>query len=223
MITYPKLLAELNSLADAKYAAFHGKLLKNPSVSLIGVKTPYLRKLAKKYQTEWQTIFAFPNDFYEVKFIKLAQCSVLPYDEFISKVDECVALMDNWALCDCFAPKSIAKNRQAFISVIQKYLSFPQEFTQRFALVCLLQNYVQEEYLPLIYASILQADVALYYVRMAAAWLLAEVLVKHYDSGLAFLQTAPLDKRTKNKAIQKANESFRLNQMQKQNLKTYKA
>ena len=57
---------------------------------------------------------------------------------------------------------------------------------------------------------------------MAAAWLTAEILVKHFGEGVRFLQEGALDAKTHNKAIQKAVESFRLNKEQKEQLKALK-
>ena len=57
---------------------------------------------------------------------------------------------------------------------------------------------------------------------MACAWLVAEVLIKHYSDGVQFLKGKQLDKKTHNKAIQKAVESFRLLPEQKTYLKTLK-
>ena len=57
---------------------------------------------------------------------------------------------------------------------------------------------------------------------MAAAWLIAEVLIKHYDEGVKFLLKNSLDKKTHNKAIQKACESFRLSDDRKKYLKGIK-
>jgi hypothetical protein len=57
---------------------------------------------------------------------------------------------------------------------------------------------------------------------MAVAWLLAEVVVKFYDTGLEYLKRDTLDSKTHNKAIQKACESLRLNDEQKTYLKGLK-
>ena len=57
---------------------------------------------------------------------------------------------------------------------------------------------------------------------MGAAWLIAEVLVKFYERGVSFLQTTALDAKTVNKAIQKARESYRLTDEQKNFLKLLK-
>ena len=57
---------------------------------------------------------------------------------------------------------------------------------------------------------------------MGAAWLIAEVLVKFYDIGVEFLKKGTLDKKTHNKSIQKATESYRLSVEQKYKLKGMK-
>jgi hypothetical protein len=57
---------------------------------------------------------------------------------------------------------------------------------------------------------------------MAAAWLIAEVLAKYFDKGVEFLKAGTLDKRTHNKAIQKATESYRISEQDKKYLKTIK-
>ncbi len=57
---------------------------------------------------------------------------------------------------------------------------------------------------------------------MAVAWLIADMLVKHYDIAKSFLLEHSLDKKTHNKAIQKACESFRLSDERKNYLKGIK-
>ena len=55
---------------------------------------------------------------------------------------------------------------------------------------------------------------------MGAAWLLAEVLVKHYSQGIAYLNSTMCDINIKNKAISKACDSFRISAEQKAELKS---
>ena len=237
---YDELLTELKTLAEPTYAQFHRRLLKNDSINVLGVRTPHLRKLAKRYKDTVPTLLSFPDDYYEVTFIKLQAAALLPYDSFVKYVDKCVSLIDNWATCDCFAPKCIAEHRQDFLTYIYSYLGMDgkisaTEFTQRFALTTLLHFYVEEEWLQTIF-DIVQEDVDLdlYYVHMAAAWLIAEVLVKYYEDGVEFLKCNAecydkegkgrefFDIKTHNKAIQKARESFRLTKEQKDFLKGLK-
>ena len=61
-----------------------------------------------------------------------------------------------------------------------------------------------------------------YYVQMAVAWAISICLIKFYDKTLAYLKQANLDKFTYNKALQKAIESYRITEEQKQLLREMK-
>lgn len=222
MIRYQEFLDELNLLADDGYREFHKKLLKNDNIEVIGVRVPYLRKLAAKYKQETDVLLTFPDEFYEVTFIKLAAVASLKYDKFVNYVDRCVPLIDNWTACDCFAPRCVETHREQFLPYIHKYAADDGEFSQRFALTALLHYYVDEEYLDEIYSVIEGCDLSKYYVHMAAAWLVAETLVKYYDRAREYLSKNTLDKKTHNKAIQKACESLRLSNDRKNFLKGMK-
>ena len=101
---YQEFFDELTALSDAEYRDFHKRLLKNDKIKVVGVRVPQLRKLAKKYKNSLQTLMGFPDEYYEVTFVKLAAASYLGYSELLKYIDKCVSLMDNWATCDCFAP-----------------------------------------------------------------------------------------------------------------------
>ena len=145
MIPYPEFLEEIKSYAEPEYAAFHKRLLKNDSINVLGVRVPQLRKLAKKYINCVDELLSFPDEYYEVTFIKLTAVSYLKWDEFTKYVDRCVALIDNWATCDCFVPKCIAKHKDEFLPFISTYKEEDKEFYQRFALTTLLHYYVEEK------------------------------------------------------------------------------
>lgn len=233
---YDELLKELKDNAEPEYAAFHKRLIKNDKLNVLGVRVPALRKIAKSYKNFVPELLTFPDDYYEVTFIKLQAVALLPWCEFINYADKCVALIDNWATCDCFAPKCIAKHREEFLPYIREYTWSGKEFEQRFALTTLLHFYVEDKYLQLIFDAVTgnEIDYNFYYVHMAAAWLIAEVVVKSYDDGVAFLKAnagyydekgrgaETFDIKTHNKAIQKACESYRLTKEQKDFLKTLK-
>ena len=130
--------------------------------------------------------------------------------------------MDNWALSDCFKPKCLKKYRDDFLPELEKLFSDGKEFYQRYVLVVLLSEYVEQKYLPLIENYLKRADTQPYYVHMAAAWLTAEVLIKEYNYGVEILKKGLLERKTHNKAIQKAIESYRLTQEQKEFLRSLK-
>lgn len=219
---YQELLTELKQNADVEYRNFHKKLLKNEAVNVLGVRVPNLRKIAKKYSSAVDELMTFPDEYYEVTFVKLTAVSLLKYEQFIKYIEKCVPLIDNWATCDCFAAKCIEKHREEFLPYILKFAADKGEFLQRYALVTLLHFYVNEKYEHIIYELVSKSDTKLYYVHMAAAWLVAEMLVKYYDSAVSFLLENSLDIKTHNKAIQKACESYRLSDERKNYLKGIK-
>ena len=220
MITYEELLAELRANSDESYRSFHKKLLKNDDIQVLGVKVPVLRGIAKRLRADWREVLTFPDEYYEVTFIKCTLVGALPYEEFIVQLDTVLPLLNNWATCDCFTAPCIKKNREAFLPVIEKCFLDEREFIKRYALVALLHDYVEEKYLPVIFSYLLRCKEEKYYVMMAAAWLFAEVLVKFYDAGAEFLKEGKLDREIAKKGIRKACESFRLTKEQKDNLKT---
>ena len=54
------------------------------------------------------------------------------------------------------------------------------------------------------------------------AWYFATALAKQYDAAVKVIEAKRLEKKTHNKAIQKAVESFRITDEQKKYLKTLK-
>ncbi|MBQ8375151.1 MAG: DNA alkylation repair protein [Clostridia bacterium] len=221
-MTYDKLLGKLKELSEKDFAAFQSKLIKSPSQTLLGVRTPVLRKIAKEWTKQIERLLSFPDEYYEVTFIKLTAVSYLPYEEFLKYVNRVVPLIDNWALCDSFRPKCLKKHKDGYLPKLLSFLENKTEFSVRYALVTLLAFYVEEKYLPLLFGVLKSTDTQAYYVHMAAAWLTAEILVKYFDAGVAFLKEYAIRKETHNKAIQKAIESYRLTKEQKELLKALK-
>lgn len=225
MVTYEEVIEELKSLADDKFADFQRRIIQDKKLEIIGVRTPDMRRLAKKYKGEYAAFSTFEERYYEIVFIKLSVAAMLPYEEFASVCDSCAKSITDWALCDCFAPSCIKSHKEDFVPFIKKYLSCVDgynggEYVRRFALTTLLHFYVEEKFLDLIFYCIQICKPDKYYVMMAAAWLLAEVLIKHYNRGLDFLQSTMCDINIRNKAISKACDSFRVTAEQKKHLKS---
>ena len=221
MTMYMQLIDELNAKKEESFARFQRKLIPTKQ-TILGVRTPTLRAIAKKYAGEVEKVFAFPDEFYEVTFIKLTIVSMLPYEKFVLYIEECVDLIDNWATCDSFKPKCIRENRDSFLPILERIFEKGGEFQQRYPLVALLYEYIDERYLPVIRTHIQKADTKLYYVKTAVAWLVAELLAQRYEDGIALLNENFLDEKTRNKAIQKAIESYRIDTGRKEYLRSLK-
>lgn len=218
---YFEFLTLLKTHIDENFADFQRKLIFTKQ-EILGIRTPILRKLAKQFKEQIIDIFAYPDDVYEVTFIKLAIVSMLPYEDFIKYLPLCVEKMDNWATCDMFKAKCISHHKEEFLPILQQIFAHGGEYFERYALVTLLSEYIDEPYYSTIENCLQNADMEKYYVHMAAAWLTAEILIKRYGYGLSLLDKNILPTKTHNKAIQKARESFRLTKEQKDYLKSLK-
>lgn len=221
-MTYEQLLSRLFSLQDTQYRAFHARLLKNDNIRLIGVRVPDLRKLARELKGEVDEILAFPDGYYEVTFLKCLLVGNLSFPAFCERVEKVVPLLDNWATCDSFKAPCIQGKEEAFLPYVLRFLASEREFTVRYGLVTLLTYYQKEEYLSLIFESVKNCNHGKYYVMMASAWLIAEVLVRFFEEGVRFLREESLPANVHNRAIQKACESFRLSKEQKNTLRMLK-
>ncbi len=220
-MTYLELLEFLLLHAEEEFAAFQRKIISTER-KIMGIRTPVMRKLAKSITIPFESLLAFPNEYYEVVFIKLTVLSSLPYEEFLSYLYDGLSLIDNWALCDCFKVRCIKKHKTEFLPVLNAVFLSGKEYFQRYVLVTLLFEYMNEEYIPLICNYLQRANHSFYYVHMAAAWLTAEVLIKRYEAGIELLQSGILPAKTHDKGIQKAIESYRLTKNQKEYLRSMK-
>ena len=222
-MTYSEFIEALQGYAEKEYAEFHRRLTPT-KYAIMGIRVPIMRKIAKKFKEniEIKALLSFPNEYYEVVFIKLTVISALPYQQFIEYLETSVDLIDNWAHCDSFKAKCILKHREDFLTTLEKIFQKGGEFHERYVLVTLLNAYVEKKYYPILLQYIKRADTTYYYVHMAVAWLTAEILIKDYDYGVALLKQGIINEKTHNKAIQKAIESYRLINEQKEYLRSLK-
>ena len=81
-----------------------------------------------------------------------------------------------------------------------------------------LNDEFKEEYLELV--SKIKSNE--YYVNMMIAWYYATALAKQYDSTIKYIESNKLDTCVHNKTIQKAIESYRITDKQKEYLRKLK-
>ena len=92
------------------------------------------------------------------------------------------------------------------------YFSSNKEFEIRFAVIMLLDYYINEKYVNQVIEILDKVKHDGYYVKMGVAWCLAEIGIKFNDKLLAYLNGENnLDKFTFNKTLQKMIESYRIN------------
>ena len=145
-------------------------------------------------------------------------------DTILKYVEEYIPKIDNWAICDTFCAglKITKKYKKEMWEFIQKYLKSEKEFEIRFAIVIILDYFIDEEYLKKDFKIFDNIKHEGYYVRMAIAWAISICLIKYYEDAVEYLKNAKIDNWTYNKAIQKAIESYRISDDKKDFLKKLK-
>ena len=219
----------LIELSDQKYKEFHGGLCPGTE-NIIGVRVPVLRKYAQELfkEKDWkQTIKEIDNDYYEEIMLQgmlIGQAKNEDINTILKYVEKYVPKIDNWAICDVFCAglKITKKYKKEMWNFIQKYLKSDKEFEIRFAVVMILDYYIDEEYLKEDFKIFDNIKHEGYYVKMAVAWAISICLIKYYEDTLEYLKKSKIDNWTYNKAIQKAIESYRISDERKQELRKIK-
>lgn len=223
-----KIEKDLIELADEKYKKFHSSLCPNTD-NILGVRTPILKDYAKNLIKENPdlNIREVGNEHYEeimLQGIIIGLKNNLSFEQLKKEIEYFVPKIYNWAICDifCSSLKITKKYKKEMKQIIKKYLKSSREFEIRFAIVMILNYYIDEENLQedfKIFENIKSAD---YYVQMAIAWALSMCLIKFFDETTEFLKGANLDIYVYNKALQKGIESYRISETNKKILKNMK-
>ena len=221
MTLYDKLIEE----KDDKYKEFQTRLVPNiPPETIIGVRTPQLRKLAKEvFESEYRDGFLsdLPHKYYEenlIHFFVLAQ--IRDFDECVKAVEAFLPYIDCWPVSDQASPKSFKRNHGKLLPYIKKWISSQHVYTARFGIRMLMNEFLgedfKEEYLEL--AACKKGED--YYLKMMIAWFFATALAKRYDESVKYIENRRLDEWVHKKAIQKAVESYRVTDEHKEYLKS---
>lgn len=219
---------ELKKLQDKKYKEFHSSLC--PGVNnIIGVRVPVLRtyakELIKKYNIK-DLIKNIDDEYYEEIMLQgmLIGLSKENIEFVLEYIESFIPKTNNWAVCDTFCAglKVTKKNKEKMWDFIIKYLNSDKEFELRFSIVMILDYYIEQEKLEKVFEIFDSIKSDKYYVQMAVAWAISICLIKYYDETLEYLKNTDIDIFIYNKALQKAIESYRINNEQKILLRSMK-
>ena len=204
---------KLLSFADLKYKDFHSALM--PTIekdTIIGVRVPVLRKFSKEInKSPYKDVFleTLPHKYYEENNLHAFLIEqIKDYHEVIDAINKFLPYVDNWATCDMMSPKILKKHKEELLNEIDKWLKSGETYTIRFAIKCLMQHYLDEEFKEEYFQRVIDVKSDEYYVNMMRAWYFATALSKQYDCAGEVLEEKRLDKWTHNKTIQKATESY---------------
>ena len=222
-----KLQKALFDNQDKEYRVFQQKLM--PGIKLddiIGVRLPLIRKIAKdnaKTEDAKKFLDSLPHKYYDENQLHGFLINLIKdYDECVKRIDEFLPYVDNWAVCDSINPKMLSKHKEELIKDIKRWVSSDKTYTIRHGIHMLMAFFLdsdfKKEYLE-IPAKIVSEE---YYVNMMIAWFFATALAKKWDATIPYIEDRKLPVWVHNKTIQKAIESFRVNEEHKQYLRSLK-
>ncbi len=218
---------ELYALQDLKYRAFNSSLIPNiEKQTIIGVRVPEIRKLAKKLFTEIDCFRYFnilPHGYFEENLLHAFMIEKInDFDICIKAAEDFLPYIDNWAVCDSFFPPVFKKQKEKLLPRIPRLIKSGHTYTVRYAIEILMRLFLDEsfkaEYLETV-SSVVSED---YYVNMMRAWYFATALAKQYESAIVYIKENRLDDWTHNMTIKKAVESRRISAETKSYLKTFR-
>lgn len=249
VFVYRKIKCRLTELSEASYAEFMAGLLPGTD-NILGVRLPVLRKEAKElvkarewraYLEEFNSRYADSQSsgvFFEEIMLagmiigllkpedgKVGQKAVegITLQDIFSLICDFIPKIDNWSVCDSFcAGLKIAKEySDTMWDFLTPYLQSDKEYEIRFAIVMLLNYYIDEMHIAEVFRYMDRIHHEAYYVKMAVAWNLSVCYGKFPEKTLAYLNgNNQLDAFTYNKTLQKAMESLKVSKEEKEVLKS---
>ncbi len=217
----------LFELQDKEYAIFQSRLTPTvPKESFIGVRVPEVRKLAKSYRKDPECqdfLKELPHRYYDENMLHgLLLSEMKDYDACIHAVDLFLPYVDNWAVCDIMSPKVFQKHKAALLENIRRWAASDQVYACRFGLKMLMTHFLDADYDPEYLEITASVHSEEYYVNMMIAWFFATALSKQWDTAISYITGNRLDAWVHNKTIQKARESYRITDEQKEYLKSFR-
>lgn len=221
------IFKELERLQDKGYREMQITII--PTVdagSIIGVRTPALRALAKEIAKR-DDVALFLDDlphkyFEEDQLHAFILSGMKDAEKCIELVDRFLPYVNNWATCDQMSPKVFRKNKELLLGYVDRWIKSDLTYVKRFAIGMLMEHFLDDDFKTSYLTKVSKIRSEEYYVNMMIAWYFATALAKQYDAALPFIEGNKLDKWTHNKSIQKAVESYRITPEQKEFLKTLK-
>lgn len=224
-----KILQILYRHQDEKYGDFLAKLV--PTLSrekFIGIRSPEYKKIIKEIKAEIPDeiesfMTTLPHQFHEENVLQVCLLNeIKDYETAVSKLEDFLPFVDNWAVSDGLGAKCFEKNTEQLIEKIKIWIKDEKPYTKRVAMLFIKKYFLNEQFKPeyLEWAATIRSEE--YYVNMMTAWLFADALVMQWDCAIEFLTAHKMDTWTHNKTIQKAIESFRITDEQKAYLRGLK-
>lgn len=215
-MTNGQMLEELKAAADPSLADYQKRIVCDSEYPMLFVRMPRIRRIAKAASKgDWTGLirdcgFSW---YEEVLTVCLAAAYAdAPLEQRLAALKNVIPRLDSWGMTDSIVPtlKVKADELEAAWDFAQWCIRCREEYTRRFGIVMLLNFFLTPEYIPAVEKCVASIRDTRYYVRMACAWLFAEMAVHDWARVEVLLAGSELDEFVHNMTIRKIRESLRI-------------
>ena len=197
----------------------------NTKMDLLAIILPDLKKMAKEiYKGNYISYLELmPHRYFESLITDAFLISLIKdYKIQIKYINKLSKYIDSWSVTDTLK-FSIKNNEDVYLEYAKKLLKSKEPYTRRIGVRILFSFVNLNDYVDQIFSIIdtLKCEDE-YYVNMAVAWLLCELMIKQRDKTIDYLKHHNLNKFTINKMISKCRDSYRVSNTDKEMLLKYR-
>ena len=220
-----EIKSRLHSLRDEKYAEFSSRLIPGFGKEyFIGVRTPILRKMAREITRTGnyeEYLATLPHDTLEENLLHafIVSQEKRPIEETLTRIEQFLPYINNWAVCDQFSVKSLGNHPQLTYRHIEQWMKSEHLYTRRFGVVNSMRFFLDDKFRASMLHDAAQATTHEYYMQMAVAWYFATALSKQWEATIPYIERRILTKEVHKLTIRKAIESYRITHEQKEYLR----
>lgn len=207
---------------EEEYRKFSASLLPNVN-NVLGVRLPKLRKFAKELvKQDYESFLEHACIYLEETMLQGMLIGLLKEDvkTKLGRIKKFMPKIDNWSVCDsfCCSLKFTKDNGELVWGFISPLTKSKQEYEVRFALVMMLNYFIDEDYIGRVLEWTANVIHEGYYAKMAAAWALSICYVKFPEKTTEVLKDLK-DNEIKTKAVRKICESLQVSKEEKVRVK----
>ena len=143
-----EIIVELYKQQDLSYRTFQSALLPgiDPS-SILGVRFPIMRRLAKSLTEKDLFLDALPHTHFEENVLhSILISSIKDFHLTVERLNQFLPYVDNWSVCDTLLPKCFESHKHEVLPWVQKWISSPHTYTCRFGIGVLMRYFLKEDF-----------------------------------------------------------------------------
>lgn len=188
-----------------------------------GIPYPIMRDMAKSIiKSNPKTIFEEldPTIYEHLILYTMVLRGVKDISIGLTLFDRFLSFAKDWSTVDSLCQNFVVTKEHLEVvwNFLIPLLKVDNEFVQRVVAVMVLTYFINDQYIDRLFEVLDQLTHQGYYTKMGVAWAVATIASKYPSKVIDYLHKGSLDIWTHNKAIQKAKESFRVEDSVKEKL-----